>query len=652
MTKSKRDFSNSVRANSLDFALLVIGVISTSSVITWILTGIPKRSETSDKLTYLASGVATLLVGIIALRRPINSSFIAIFSIVSWASIFIGVTAVEHYSMSKEHPMGFGWKVTLVMVCLLPFTYYYLKSPHKFKKVALLLWIPALFVSASLALAFWQTSTTLVESGHSEYVINEILSPAAGYNTYQDFVPQYSFLLGWLIKPILVSMGAVSGTAFLVNLLTVLGFLSLFIMVFLAKSAWPKLPWPILLLAVIPFCSPTPSWNRVSFIGPASTLLSGPAIRIFGGMLIGLATVLVARKILFKQTNKVLIVFVGALCSIIVWNNLDFGLAATVASTLVISASGFVSYYKNKLAIIFHLTGQILGHLLVLAFLKSQSGLPDWDLFGWFARQFGGGFGSVTIEMPGAVNLDFPLIMGTAAVGIYFILSRGRIDFEVADEKTKAQANAAIIAAYFGLFSGFALPYYVNRSYHAGQMSVLYVPLATALIAACSLMVSSTPKIQISNLRNTFPALILAFMMATVILLPNPSIEIDRITGGNPNGTFPRPPVVAAIIEIPASEKYANESGKTIGFYGEGGNYVHMLNGIDSVNIFNSPLDMFQSDASVKLSCDNLKKLKKDLLVMTDSAEQTFAWNDGSLCEGLYVKEEIAGVGVLGVRKK
>jgi len=652
MAKIKRDFTNTVKSSPLDFALLVIGVISTSSVITWILTGLPKRSETSDKLTYLASGIATLVVGIIALRRPINSSFITIFSIVSWSSIFIGVTAVEHFDMSQEHPMGFGWKVTLVMVCLLPFTYYYLKSPDKFKKVALLLWIPAVFVATSLALAFWQTSTTLLESGHSEYVLNEILGPAAGYNTYQDFVPQYSFLLGWLIKPILVSMGAVSGTAFLVNLLTVLGFLSLLIMVFLAKSAWPKLPWPILLLTVIPFCSPTPSWNRVSFIGPASTLLSGPAIRIFGGMLIGLTTVYVARKILFKQTNKVLIVLVGALCSIIVWNNLDFGLAATVASTLVISAAGFVSHYKNKLAIIFHLAGQILGHMLVLIFLKSQGGVPNWGLFGWFARQFGGGFGSVTIEMPGAVNLDFPLIMGAAAVGIYFILSRGKIDFEVADEKIKEQANAAIIAAYFGLFSGFALPYYVNRSYHAGQMSMLYVPLATALIAACSLMVSSTPKIQISNLRNTFPALILAFMMATVILLPNPSIEIDRITGGNPNGTFPRPPLVAAINEIPAAEKYANENGKTIAFYGEGGNYVHMLNGIDSVNIFNSPLDMFQSDASIKLSCDNLKKLKKDLLVMTDSAEQTFAWNDGSLCEGLYVKEEIAGVGVLGVRKK
>lgn len=652
MSKFSKNRVTTTKLNLLDFALLVIGVISTSSIATWVVTGSTTRTETSDKLTYLAAGLAAAIIGIIALRRSITSSVITIFSIISWASIFVGVTAVEHFNMSKEHPMGFGWKVTLVMVCILPFTYYYLKSPDKFKKITLLLWIPAGFVATSLALAFWQTSTTLLESGHSEYVLNEILAPAAGYNTYQDFVPQYSFLLGWLIKPILVSMGAASGTAFLVNLLTALGYFSLLIMVFFAKSAWPKLPWPILLLAVIPFCSPTPSWNRISFIGPASTLLSGPAIRIFGGMLVGLATVLVARRILFKQTNKILIVLVGALCSVIVWNNLDFGLAATVASTLVISASGFVSYYKNKSAILFHLTGQFLGHLLVLVFLRINGGTPNWDLFGWFARQFGGGFGSITIEMPGAVNLDFPLIMGTAAVGVYFILSRGKIDSEAVDEKVMEQANAAIIAAYFGLFSGFALPYYVNRSYHAGQMSMLYVPLATALIAACSLMVSSTPKIQMSNLRNTFPALILAFMMATVILLPNPSMEIDRITGGNPNGTFPRPPLVAAINEIPASEKYASESGKAIGFYGEGGNYVHMLTGIDSVNIFNSPLDMFQSNASVKLSCDNLKMLNKDLLVMTDSAEQTFAWSDGSLCEGLYIKEEIAGVGVLGVRKK
>jgi hypothetical protein len=652
VSKSRRDFHNTVKSSPLEFALFAIGIISLAAILTWILTGSSGRTETSDKLTYLISGFTTLAVGIAALRKPLNSSLVTIFALVSWASIFVGITAVEHFDMSKEHPMGFGWKVTLLMVALLPLVYFYLKSPDKWKRFVLLLWVPAIFAATSVALAFWQTSTTLLESGHSEYVLNEILSPAAGYNTYQDFSPQYSFLLGWMLKPVLMSLGAVSGTAFLVNLLTFLGFISLAIMVFLAKSSWPKLPWPLLLLAVIPFCTPTPGWNRISFIGPASTLLSGPAIRIFGGMVVGLVTIFAARRLLFGGNNKVLVVATGAICSVAIWNNLDFGLAATVASTLVVTITGFISFYKNKLAIVYHLFGQILGHSLVLLYLAIQDGLPNWNLFAWFARQFGGGFGSVTIEMPGAVNLAFPLIMGSAATGVYFILIKGKINSEVTDPKIKEQASAAIIAAYFGLFCGFALPYYVNRSYHAGQMSMLYVPLATALIALCSLMVSSTPKIQISNLRNTFPALLLAFMMATLVLLPNPSIEMKRITGGNPNGTFPRPPLVAAINEIPNSQNYAILNGKSIGFYGEGGNYVHMLNGIESVNIFNSPLDMFQSDASVKLSCDNLRSLSKDLLVMTESAEQTFAWQDGSLCEGLYVKEEIPGVGVLGVRKK
>jgi hypothetical protein len=57
-------------------------------------------------------------------------------------------------------------------------------------------------------------------------------------------------------------------------------------------------------------------------------------------------------------------------------------------------------------------------------------------------------------------------------------------------------------------------------------------------------------------------------------------------------------------------------------YFGEEGNYVHLLTGIDSVNIFNSPLDMFQSDASVKLSCSHLLDSKVQLLVLTESARR------------------------------
>jgi hypothetical protein len=503
-----------------------------------------------------------------------------------------------------------------------------------------------------ISIAFWQTRVTLLESGHSEYVINEIWGPAAGYNTYQDFVPQYVYLIGWLIKPILVSLGAIAGTNFLVLLLTVFGFLSLIIMVWFAHKAWPELPWPFLILAILPFCTPTPGWNRVSYIGPASTLLSGPALRVLGGMLVGAVTIYVAQKMMSSSIKTWKVALPGFVSSVIVWNNLDFGLAATVASLLTISAVGFVSSNKKfRLAFLLHILGQAVGHVLVLIYLGAQGAIPDWSLFAWFARQFGGGFGSVLISMPGPVNMAFPLMMGTAATGLYYLLKLYK--FETTDTEKQLNSRSAITALYFGAFCTFALPYYVNRSYHAGQMSILYLGLGVALIATIGL-VSRNQKVVLNKrlIARFFPSLILSFMMASVLLIPNPSTELSRLRGESSNSVFPRPPLDEAIKLIPKAQEFAKSQGLSIAFYGEGGNFVHALNGIDSVNIFNSPLDMFQSDASVQLSCQNLIDSKVQLLVMTESARQTFAWDDGSLCDGLYMQEQVPNLGILGVRKK
>jgi len=652
--KSKQKVLDSAnRLSMLDFGVYIVGAISCSAVLTWVISGFPVRTETSDKLVYLLSGAVALACGILALRKPIPGFVLALFSIVSWISIFVGIIAIEHFNMSKEHPMGFGWQVAVLTVFFLWFVHMHIKNPLKYKKFILLLWVPSAVVIVLICLAWWQTSNSLIEVNHSTYVLNELLGPAAGYPTYQEFIPQYVYLLGWILKPVLVTLGPVAGINFLVLFLTFLGSVSILIMVFVSKYAAPKIAWPIIIIASLSFCTPTPGWNRTSFIGPASTLLSGPPIRIFGGMVLGLITILVAKNLILKRTSKFQVVSVGFVSSLVIWNNLDFGLAAALSSTIVIALSGFLSKFRQKLAFMYNLLGQLIGHLVVVIYLRAQNGLPEWNLFGWFARQFGGGFGAVTIEMPGAVNLAFPLIMGSASIGIYFLLSQNK--FSNAELTSEARSNliSSVVATYFGLFSGFALPYYVNRSFHAGQLSMVYVPLATSLIASCSLLISNIKKNEIMNLRNGFPALILSFMMATVYLIPNPNIEIDRIRGGNiAGGVFPPATIAAVISEIPLAEKFAKENSKTISYYGEGGNYVHMVTGIESTNIFNSPLDLFQSDAAVRLSCQVLYDRGKDYLVLTPSAEQTFAWTDGSLCGGLYLKEAISGVGVLGVRKK
>ena len=635
----------------LDFGIFSIGIVSIFSYVAWLLTGIGVRNETSDKITFLSAMLGGLFAIYFALKFTIKQPVINFFATISWLSLLVGIFVVEHIKMSKEHPMGFGWQVGLLTFLVMPFFYLFLKHPNKYKKIELALWIPALFVLVCLILAFYQTPRTLLEVQHSEFIINEAWGFTVGNNSYQTFIPQYTFLLGLILKPFLLNFSAVAGTNFIVLFLTVLGYISIILMIFISKLAWPKLPIQIILLATIPFCTITPGWNRVSFIGPASTLLSGPPIRIFGGMIIGIITLFISKKLLTSKTPKTSLFSLGALCAIVIWNNLDFGLAATLASFIVISFCGFISDYRNKLAFLIHIAGQVFGHVVILLILSYLNLLPNWNYFGWFARQFAGGFGSVTIEMLGPVNLAFPLIIGSSVIGIYYLFSKSKNIIQLKTNQSDVNITAGITASYFGLFCTFALPYYVNRSYHSGQMSILYIPLATALIAICSLFVNDGISYKSTTLRKLFPSLIISFMIASSILIPNPNIELNRISGNNQITQYPRSSVTKAINQIPLAQQYAKETNKSISYYGESENYVKALTGLQTVSIFNTPLDIFNSQNFVKLNCDYLNSNGTDFLVLSSDAENAFAWPDGSLCEGLYTKVLIPNIGILGVRR-
>lgn len=631
-----------------EFFSSAFGFISITLLLSWQVFGMQSRTETSDKLTYISTGLAALIFGLYSLKRRINSTLNSILGSFAWILAVVGIAIIEHREMSREHPMGFGVGVLVFTGVYFVFLGWYLKDPIKRKSAIYALWIPSIFVIICVALAYWQSVTTLLESGHSEYIINEIWGPASGYNTYQEFIPQYVFLIGWLVKPVLTLFGAQAGTSFLVLLLTGFGYLCVLLMIWLSHKAWPSLPWPLLILAVLPYSTPTPGWNRISFIGPASTLLSGPALRILGGVLVGLAIISAISRSAENNANRTFVLFVpGFVSALIFWNNLDFGLAAFAASIVTLISFGIAFKEKVRSILLWFFFGHIFGHVLVYFYLYLNGGVPNWSYFGWFARQFGGGFGSVTMELPGPALISIPLMMTTASLGVYVLLKWRRLE-----EKNQTPVNwrAAVTATFFGSFCTFALPYYVNRSYHAGQMSILYICLAISSIASVNLALNLKLIKSNSLLSNAFPKLILAFMMGTVYLIPNPGIELDRISGGNPDGKFPRQPLVNAINEIPAAKQFAEKQGKTIGFFGEGGNYVHALNGMPSANIYNSPLDMFQSDAAVQLSCKILRERSFDYLVLTESAQYAFAWNDKSLCQGLYFIQEVPGVGKLGVK--
>ena len=201
------------------------------------------------------------------------------------------------------------------------------------------------------------------------------------------------------------------------------------------------------------FSTPTPGWHRVSFIGPASTLLSGPALRILGGMLVGLLVVVSAVRVIENRAKAYEPALAGALSAIVFWNNFDFGAASLLAGHVIFIFLAFFNPKKFRKCFRNFFLGSISGWFFVYIILAAIGGAPDWNLFAWFARQFGGGFGSVTIEIPGPVLMDFPIIMGVATFGIFAI-------FRNLKQPSENQNHyAPLIAAFFGTWATFSLPY-------------------------------------------------------------------------------------------------------------------------------------------------------------------------------------------------
>ena len=232
--------------------------------------------------------------------------------------------------------MGFGPWVFLVTILLVPMLPILVQKTIKSWKFSLI-WVPlASFVTASVLLAFIQWNGTLVESGHSEYVINEILSMGSGNTPYVDFIPQYSYLLAWFFAPIVKLLSAEAAVQIIIITLSIGSFICLALVIWLSKESFPRLPWIFIIVLVLAFTTPTPGWNRTAFSGPISTLLSGPSIRVLGGFLTGLSVYWLCLRI-YRSRAKVRDSWIaGAVGTLVAWNNFDFGIASLVTGIIVL----------------------------------------------------------------------------------------------------------------------------------------------------------------------------------------------------------------------------------------------------------------------------------------------------------------------------
>lgn len=621
------------------------------------------QSEAPDKAIYL---LAILIAGIfllLGLSKLSKSTGKYLYGSLALLITAIGVAGVEQHApingvvLSYRLWLGFGPYTLILAILIVPIVFKIIE--WRTLNIAWKAVLSTLFlINAVLVVpSFWQSAATVIDADHSEYVINELLAPVVGYWPYSDFIPQYQSFYGFFLKPFVGGMnaGQISEVAFIA--LTLLSFATLILGVFIAWNAIDRRSLALATGLVIPFTALTQFPTREGYLGSIAALLSGLSIRIFPGLvLIGLL-ILLLRKRSEKSTTKRTVAFLGFgfLSGVITWQSQDFGIAAVVTSFLVIayaSSTRFLEIKNTGVALIGFIPGFALYPILAGAAGKTI----DFKYSLFFARQFGSGFGAERIRTPGPVLFILPLIVLLVVVhGIYVYRSK-----KSAGETGEYSLNS-LIGFAFGLWSLFGFTYYLNRSYASGQMQILFLPLAISLAAFVGILIKDPVRTLVfGNLQKGFLfspramkeknfawvlplLLIISIPFASLLLTPNPSIEMKRIDEANTAPRWPKATIVASVADAKIAAKYANDQGLTIGFFGASSYYVEKESGVQSLSILNSPFDLFMSQTTAQTSCDYIYKINPDVIVVSDEGANLFQFEGKTLCN-TYIQQDVPGV--------
>lgn len=621
------------------------------------------QSEGPDKAIYL---FAVLIAGIFLLMgfsRSTKPTGKYLYGVLTFLITVVGIAGVEQHApingvvLSNRLWLGFGPYTLLLAFFITPIVFKIIE--WRSLNVAWKALLSALFLANTILVipSFWQSAATVIDADHSEYVINELLAPLVGHWPYSDFIPQYQSFYGFFLKPFVGGMNAAQISNVALISLTFLSFITLIIGVFIAWNAIDRRSIALATGLVIPFTCLTQFPTREGYLGSIAALLSGLSIRIFPGLaLLGLLVLLIRKTALSAPRKRVgAFLLFGFISGLVTWQSQDFGIAAVVTSYLVIAFAGSSRFFDVKTTVV-ALIGYIPGFAMYPIIAGAAGKSVDFKYFLFFARQFGSGFGAERIRTPGPVLFILPLLVLLVVThGIYIHRSKKKA-IETGDYSLNS-----LIGFSFGLWSLFGFTYYLNRSYASGQMQVLFLPLTVSLAAFVGILIKdpirtlvfgnlqkgflfSPRSIKEGNFAWVLPLLlIISIPFASLLLTPNPSVEMKRINESKTTPRWPKPTIIASVIDAKNAANYAKEKGLSIAFFGASSYYVEKESGVKSVSILNSPFDLFMSQKTAQVSCNYIFKVNPEVLVVSDEGANLFQFVGKTLCN-TYIQQDVPGV--------
>jgi hypothetical protein len=537
--------------------------------------------------------------------------------------------------------LGFGPIILLTTLALVPFIFHlYINRTNRFFSISL--GLISILIIVLLFPASIQGGKSIIDTYHSEYVINELLAVPAGNLPYVDFIPQYGILFTWLIAPFkgffdpdaLVTLGL-----YLMSAATIF---AVFLGVWLVYKAMNKKSLPLAILLVVPFTSIAKFPDRENYPGSIYALLSAVPGRIFYGLIIASVTL----TLQLPSKSKLRLSTLGFLVGLGIWINQDFVIAAGVVATLFVLF--FVRGIKNLMIFVGSGTLGISIYPIILVLLGKSF---RFDAVGFFALQYSGGFMAEPIQTPGPVLVILPLI-----VALFFASALPLYKERFKRQEIPVELKRAVLTAnFFSAWSLIGFAYYLNRSYASGQMQILFLPLSIAMASYFYYVLPKLPTELPWSPKSFFAlqtwrgnrgkwniaylpiALLMALPIATTIAFPSPSVELERLTKAPAENKWPNRALSEAEYRLANITQGADPiSLAHLGYLGNSGNYFELKYGVESLNILNSPWDLPPAQTPLIVGCEFMKSLDKQFILL-DETGLAFAslFQDGRVC-GIY----------------
>jgi hypothetical protein len=609
--------------------------------------------EILERVLYL---VVIMLVIRLALSRKklmIKSELIKlVVPLVMIILTILGIGSIENHGtgvneLKKLLWLGFGPEIlllSLVIALFFPIIFFSDKKLLALTVVKLALSLIAIFTSL---ISFYQDRKSLIDTYTSEYIINELLAPLAGRVPFHDFIPQYQGFIGFLFVPFRDLLSSDSIVNLILISLYAISIGTMTLGIYLSWLGLNKSQLSLAIIMVLTFSAITPFPERIGYLGSIATLLSAFPIRLFFS-----TTFLALFLFLITKRQKSTFQFfgVGTLGGVLPWLSQDFGLAALATSLFVLLILHRFSLISLKLikvyaassfvgALLYPLTAFLFGHTIRI------------EYYSIIPRAFSAGFGAEGIKLPGPVLVLLPLVVFLIVFNLRalrYTLSR------ISSEDLSIRGN--LIGIIFSFFSLLGFSYYINRSYASGQMQILLFPLSIALASTIGILVKDQYIVGSVEFRDKFRLrnqitlqkyavlLVMSLPIASVLALPNPRIELDRIKSTLDSPRWPKDSMIKIEVDAKNAINLAKTLQKNISYFGESGSWLKMRVGIEPVLLVNSPTDLGMGGAVLRSACEHLNTKNPELLFVSKlTLDQLWQFPERRLC-GTYVESENHGI--------